>query len=206
MAKKKKGLFKKIWNGIKDSARGIAKIGGKIYEAETYVVLAPFKGAMKKQLDKAGIKHGNKMKNIAPLFFKHIIKGKKNYENYVGDLKHYENYEALENLDALDALEMVNVPDVAFVNHLDSLGEEEAVETAKNIISVVFDFFKNLLQKKLDKKPTTSDEDEMAKDAEKGAENADKLIEKEHGGKMDYKTIGIVAVVIIALFVFMRKK
>lgn len=209
----KKNLFKQLRDGIKKSVKGIVKVGGKIYEAEAMVVLAPFKKTMMKQLDKRGIKHGKKMKDVARLFLKHVIKGKHNYENYVGDLKHFEDYEALETLENLDAIEMVNVPDPAFINNLDNLGEEEATNVAKDIINAVLDFFKTVLKKKQSGKPVSDEENEMAKDAEKGAENADKAIEKEQskeegkgGFAMDMKFIYIIVAIVLAYFIFMRKK
>ena len=68
MAKKKKNLFKRLMDDVKKAGQGIAKglhkIGKNLVEMEEMVVLAPFKGAMKHQLDKKGIKHSNKLKDI----------------------------------------------------------------------------------------------------------------------------------------------
>lgn len=206
MAKKKKGsLFKKLWGEIKDVAKGVGKgihkIGKNIVEVEQMVVLAPFKKAMKKQLDKKGIKHSNKLKDIAPKFLKHVVKGS-HFENYQGDLKHYEDYESLERLE--------NIEDYNYywangeIANLDPATATQASEAAANIVQVILDFFKTILTKKKDNQPSTDAEKEMVEDAEKGAEKADELIHQEATGKMNIMYIA-VAVIIIAFLMFRKK-
>jgi len=216
MAKKKKNLFKRLMDDVKKAGQGIAKglhkIGKNLVEMEEMVVLAPFKGAMKHQLDKKGIKHSNKLKDIAPKFVKHIVKGS-NFENYQGDLKHYEDYESLENLETLEQYERYWAN--GEVPNFDNLGEEEgaklATDVASSIINAVVDFFKTLLKKKKDGVPMTDAENKMADLAEKGAEKANELIQQEAtksvgGFVMDNKIIIIIAVVVLGYFAFLRKK
>lgn len=225
MAKKRKTktgkLFQKLWGEVKDFGKGVGRgfhqIGQAYIDLGSMVVLAPFKPAMKKALDKKGIKYSNKMSDIATKFVKNVVKSNKNYENYQGDLKHYEEYEALENLEFLDQYELY------WANgEISNLLEGEAVavgaEGAKvggqivtSVIKAVIDFFKNILKKKKEGQPMTDDEQKLAEIAEKGAAVADDLIRAEATQRtgefvMDNKTILIIVGVILAYFVFIRRK
>lgn len=225
MAKKRKTkagkLFKKLWGEVKDLGKGIGrgfhKIGDAYVDVASFVVLAPFKPAMKKALDKKGIKHTNRLSDIAPKFVKNVVQSNKNYENYQGDLKHYEEYEALENLELLEQYELYWA-NGEVANLLEGEAVAVGAEGAKiggqvvsSIIKAVIDFFGNILRKKKEGKPLTDDEQKLAEIAEKGATVADDLIRAEATQRtgefvMDNRTILIIVAVILAYFVFIRRR
>ena len=221
MAKKKTKagqLFKKLYDDIKNVGqgigRGIHKVGQKVVEIETFVVLAPFKSAMKAALKSRKIKHTNKLSDIAPKFVKHVVKGR-NFENYQGDLKHYENYEALENLETLEQYELYWAN--GEISNFDPVTTGAAAEGGKislqvvsSIVKAVVDFFKNILKKKKEGKELTEEEAKLAKIAEQGAAVSDQVIQDEIAANtgtwvMDNKTMLILAAVIVAYFLFRRK-
>lgn len=85
------GLFKKIGKGLKKLEKGVVKDIGKVGKAvikvdkkiikgAEYVVLAPFKGMMKKELDNRKIAHTNKMADICTKFHVNVVHGTSHFE------------------------------------------------------------------------------------------------------------------------------
>lgn len=215
--KKKKNLFKRLWEDVKRAGQGIGKglhkVGNAYIDISTFVVLAPFKKAMKKALDRKGIKYKNRLTDIAPKFVKHVVKDQKNYETYQGDLKHFEEYEALENLEFLDGYELYWA-NGEVANLTDELAEEGAkvgTQVASSIIKAIVDFFKNLLKKKQSGQPMTDAENKMAELAEKGAAISDQVIREEMASRtgefvLDNKTLLMIAGAVIIIYFVARKR
>jgi hypothetical protein len=80
-AKENKNIFKKLGNLLK-----------KIASAPLVLALAPFKGAMKKALDKKKINYGSKLSEVATKFYDNVVR-KANYEGYE---EHYYEFNADE--------------------------------------------------------------------------------------------------------------
>jgi hypothetical protein len=125
---KRKALGKKIGGVVKQIGSGIKKLAGKVLTAPAMAALLPFKGAMKKALNKRNIAHGNDLGDIARKFAATIIK-KKNYDLYC-------NYEQqFGHLLPLAAAGPAIGPAMEIVDKM-KIGD---------ILKMILDFFKNLL-------------------------------------------------------------
>lgn len=191
------GIFKTLVGEFAKLGKGIISIAGKIYEAASLVVLAPFKGAMKKGLKAKGVKYEDNIKDISTKFMDNVVSGNSAYEQ---TLMYYQNYEALDDLRTLrefGSLEM-----------LESQGDADNFAPAvPAIISAVVAFFNTMKQKKDEGVPMSQTEKDMTALAEEGMKNADELIKREQAAKvgefvMDKKII-IAVVVGILLLVFL---
>jgi len=91
LSKAAKGVGKavsKVTSGIKKAANNAIKGVGNAIKSVSKVVskvgtlpILPFKGAMKKALDKKGVKYGNNIEDIAKKFVTNVVK-KSNFEGY----------------------------------------------------------------------------------------------------------------------------
>lgn len=216
--KKKKGLFKKLFEGVKKGVHAVVKIGKKVVDTGAILVLAPFKKAMQHSLRSKGITPEKKMSKLAPQFVEHIIKSK----HYEGQLHHLECYEYLENLDDVNKLTSAEISKAFAQDHLDMLDQldadnidvaKTAGDTAKSInpvvgsvISAIINFFKSLKEKKQRGEKLSEAEEKALQLADEGAKQADELIEKEAKQKvggfiMDKKWILIIVGSLAVVFV-----
>lgn len=73
---KRKAERKAGKRGIKKLGKFVKKTGKGIAETAALGILAPFKGPMKKALDKRGIAHTGKLDDISEKFFNYVVKDK----------------------------------------------------------------------------------------------------------------------------------
>ena len=201
---KLKGAGKRLKEKAKEAGK---KIGTKIKDAAKklnpsdalWLPLVPFKLAMKKALDKKGIKTGNKLPEIATAFAKNVV-GKQNLEDEptAGD----------------------KLTDVA--GQVQQVGG--VVGSAAGIVKIIISFFKKN-DKKIKDGEGTADDMELKLDSEEGLDAADEstpdqLADEAKGsetgrtreragetstGAVDQKTM-LYLVLLVAVVYFVSKK
>jgi len=86
---REKDIWHQAANVVSDTLTFIGSIPKKIIEAIEWVVLAPFKGAMKHALDTRKIKHSDKLEDIADRFYMYVIQKKPYTGNFERPAQHF---------------------------------------------------------------------------------------------------------------------
>lgn len=194
-----RSLFGDLVEGFVNLGKSVVKVGAVIYEGVSFVVLAPFKGAMKKALKSKGVPYKDSMKDIATKFVDHVIKKNPAYEH---SLASFQSYEALQNVREVE--DLGNLADN--YEKVDNL----APMAVAAIITAVISFFDNLKKKKESGVPMSETEETMYKMSQEAAKNADELIRQEQqkavgGFVLDNKTLIIILAVVLAGFFLLRR-
>lgn len=188
--KKSGGLIKRIAK----KAKTILPAGDK-----GFAILLPFKGMMRKRLEKKNVKHDGSLKSIAIAFAKHVSGGK-NFENFV-DINN-PSYNAAD-----PAMVAGSVAGAA-------VGNPQAIA---EIIKIVVDFIKGAKAKKekadIQREsgvpvtdPPTPDEEEIAVEADEVAEETVRAADNTPFDIMEIITSPyflIVAAIIVSVIVAM---
>lgn len=210
---KNRGLFGDLITAFVSAGKSVIKVGNFIYEAASFVVLAPFKGAMKKALDKKGVKYSNSMKDISEKFVSNVVQNK-HYEQLLSNLEHFEALDRLKTLQSygdLSRLPCFEQDQTAARFSQWSDHAEHLAMAIPAIIGAVMDFFAALKAKKESGAPMSKTENDILQAAEAGAAQADELIKKEQAaavGKfvIDKWLIGVILAAIVLGFLFFGRR
>lgn len=188
----RKNIFEKIGDGISHLAKEVVeiqqKIVSKIGETGLAVTLAPFKGSMKKSLNKRNIPHGNDIVDIAKKFYKYVVNKEQlfsselDFYGFYGNPNNFTFQKAtgFENMDpvtgavaseatGIDIKKIIKAI-VAFFNSLSGAVEEaqaKATEIGKPLSQIAQDL--GISTEALD----------IARQLDAGANNSDRLIKQE---------------------------
>lgn len=235
MARKKKGLFKKIGKKIGSGIKNIAKETGKaiknpvkaiknlakgIVKVGSFTALLPFKRTMENHLKRKGIATNGKIDDIA-VKFADSVKRKKNYESLTGTGTRIKDDGVTCYYGKCGTGKCWNKEhtscsfESAYYESFESMeGENISTEVITEVVRFVVDFFKQMKEKK-EKGEADSEELAIANDVatdEKAIETEVEKGAKEgtgSGSKIDFsdmsKMLPIVLIVIALIFVMKKK-
>lgn len=191
---KRKKLGQKINKAVKAVGGAIKKVVGKIAALPAMAALLPFKGAMKKALNKRNISHSNDMGDIARKFAATIVK-KKNYELYSSYEQQFGHL----------------IPPAALA------GGMEVVEKMKigDIVKMVLDFFGSILGLKKQGKADAEDleliaevdaeQEKLDRNPEYHAAELDKIAGNSGSGDDNKSNTILYLMLAIAAIILLRK-
>lgn len=222
------GLFKKIKKGvskavknlaietkktIKDPVKAIKHLAKSIVRVGGFSVLLPFKGTMKHQLNKKGIKHSNKIDDISLKFFENIVRKNKSFESYCNNNGlNYENYIEGTSLVKCYYGECKGSGGASCCKTKDgkcscAYERENFIEDVTEIIKAIIDFFKKVKEKK-EQGTATPEEKEIAISIEKEEKEIARAVDTkpENNSSVMGIDIGVKEIIIFVLLVFIASK
>lgn len=227
---KLKAAVKKVGSTIKTDAKkvgtGTTKLGAKLVtiakkggEDVRYAPLLPFKPAMIKSLDSAGIKHTNAIEDIATKFNSNIVN--KHYDPTLEIISNDENFAFSMDEDMYSLAEQGGSAVGNIGQAAGQLSTGNVVGAAGSIIQAIITWFKNIKKKKENGQPLSQQEAATLQAADETAQQmaASGELEEQSGlsgglGSLAmsaknfiFSPYGImIGAAIIAYLVFFRKK